>query len=177
MNTTAAAAEAHVTVTTIRAWCRNGVVTATKAAGRWVINAASLAHRIAIAAMRTTRKANDMDLNATYTYTRVGDTEPQTITPRIKTRVRNGLTLTSIDRLAPLLADQIDAIDDESGRAHTLTVLEGSGRIVLSDQPRGEFTNGTSRDDGRIVTTYQGTRWLPVSAVLDLAEQIRAALA
>jgi hypothetical protein len=61
MNTTAtateAAAQAHVTVATVRAWCRNGVVAATKRAGRWVIDTASLAHRLAIAAMKTTRRA------------------------------------------------------------------------------------------------------------------------
>lgn len=58
MNTTAAAAalEANVTVATIRTWCRAGVIAASKVAGRWVIDSASLAHRIAIAAMRT-RKA------------------------------------------------------------------------------------------------------------------------
>lgn len=52
MNTTAAATEAHVTVATIRTWCRNGVVTATKTAGRWIIDTASLAARIAIGAMK-----------------------------------------------------------------------------------------------------------------------------
>lgn len=61
MNTTAAALEAHVTVDTIRTWCRIGAVTALKQAGRWVIDTASLAHRITIGAMRT-RKAKTVDL-------------------------------------------------------------------------------------------------------------------
>ncbi|MFE9845806.1 hypothetical protein [Streptomyces goshikiensis] len=52
MNTTAAAAEAHVTVTTIRHWARRGVIAATKTAGKWVINAASLARRITIGALK-----------------------------------------------------------------------------------------------------------------------------
>ncbi|MFE3657297.1 hypothetical protein [Streptomyces sp. NPDC059165] len=52
MNTTAAAIEAHVTVATIRTWCRNGVIAAVKQAGRWIIDTASLAHRIAIGAMK-----------------------------------------------------------------------------------------------------------------------------
>ncbi|MGW3563519.1 hypothetical protein ACWDSL_06395 [Streptomyces sp. NPDC000941] len=56
MNTNAAAVEASVTVETIRTWCRNGVITATKTAGRWVIDAASLARRIAIAAMRARKE-------------------------------------------------------------------------------------------------------------------------
>jgi hypothetical protein len=57
MNTSAAATEAHVTVATIRTWCRRGVVAAIKTAGRWIIDTTSLAHRIAIAAIKATRKA------------------------------------------------------------------------------------------------------------------------
>ncbi|MFF1341156.1 hypothetical protein ACFVYT_25085 [Streptomyces sp. NPDC058290] len=52
MNTTAAATEAHVTVATIRTWARRGVIAATKTAGKWVIDAASLARRIAIGARK-----------------------------------------------------------------------------------------------------------------------------
>jgi hypothetical protein len=52
MNTTTAATEARVTVATIRTWCRRGAVAATKAAGKWVIDAASLARRIAIGARK-----------------------------------------------------------------------------------------------------------------------------
>lgn len=50
MNTTTAATQANVTVATIRTWCRNGVITATKQAGRWTIDTASLARRIEIGA-------------------------------------------------------------------------------------------------------------------------------
>ncbi|MFB6805503.1 hypothetical protein [Streptomyces sp. NPDC056387] len=53
MNTTAAAAQAGVTVATIRTWARRGVVAAIKTAGRWIIDTASLARRIAIGARRT----------------------------------------------------------------------------------------------------------------------------
>lgn len=52
MNTTTAAAQANVTVATIRSWCRRGVIAAVKQAGRWIIDAASLAHRITIGAMK-----------------------------------------------------------------------------------------------------------------------------
>ena len=48
MNTTAAALQANVTTKTIRIWCRRGVIAATKHAGRWIIEAASLTHRITI---------------------------------------------------------------------------------------------------------------------------------
>lgn len=54
MNTTAAATQANVTIGTIRTWCRKGVVAAVKAAGRWVVDAASLARRIEIGARRMT---------------------------------------------------------------------------------------------------------------------------
>lgn len=57
MNTTAAATEANVTVATIRTWCRIGAVAAVKQAGRWIIDSASLAARIAIGARRAARKA------------------------------------------------------------------------------------------------------------------------
>ncbi|MFF0629783.1 hypothetical protein [Streptomyces sp. NPDC004296] len=56
MNTTAAATEARVTVATIRTWCRRGVIAATKTAGRWVIDTASLAHRITIGALKRPAK-------------------------------------------------------------------------------------------------------------------------
>ncbi|MFI0156197.1 helix-turn-helix domain-containing protein [Streptomyces lydicus] len=52
MNTTAAATEANVTAATIRNWCRKGVIAATKQAGKWVIDTASLAHRITIGQLK-----------------------------------------------------------------------------------------------------------------------------
>ncbi|MFF3264965.1 helix-turn-helix domain-containing protein [Streptomyces sp. NPDC002932] len=64
MNTTTAADTAKVTVATIRDWARRGVIAATKVAGRWVINTASLAHRIAIGARRLARKARTLPLTA-----------------------------------------------------------------------------------------------------------------
>ncbi|MEU3447267.1 hypothetical protein AB0H29_08550 [Streptomyces thermolilacinus] len=65
MNTTAAATQARVTIATIRTWCRRGVVTAVKAAGRWIIDAASLARRIEIGARRVNQPADTSDLNPT----------------------------------------------------------------------------------------------------------------
>ncbi|MET9051206.1 helix-turn-helix domain-containing protein [Streptomyces bacillaris] len=52
MNTTTAAKTAKVTVATIRDWARRGIIAATKVAGRWIIDTASLARRIAIGAMK-----------------------------------------------------------------------------------------------------------------------------
>ncbi|MEU8040849.1 helix-turn-helix domain-containing protein [Streptosporangium sp. NPDC049078] len=54
MDTTAAATQASVTVATIRTWCRKGVIAALKVSGRWVIEAASLARRIALGAKTVT---------------------------------------------------------------------------------------------------------------------------
>jgi hypothetical protein len=50
MNTTTAAAKAHVTTATIRTWCRFGAVNATKTNGQWVIDEASLLRRINLGA-------------------------------------------------------------------------------------------------------------------------------
>lgn len=69
MNTTAAAAQANVTVATIRNWCRYGAVAAVKQAGRWIIDAASLAHRIAIGALK--RPARKVEFT-TDTMTAIG---------------------------------------------------------------------------------------------------------
>ena len=55
--TTEAARQAGVTVNTIRTWCARGVVAAVKQAGRWIIDAASLAYRINLPALlRPARK-------------------------------------------------------------------------------------------------------------------------
>lgn len=71
MNTTAAAIEASVTVETVRAWCRKGVVAAVKQAGKWTIDAASLAARIAIGQLKT-RKAPRPVVYSIETMTAIG---------------------------------------------------------------------------------------------------------
>lgn len=48
MDTTTAATKARRTVATIRTWCRRGVITATKRAGRWTIDATSLDYRLSL---------------------------------------------------------------------------------------------------------------------------------
>lgn len=177
MNTTAAAGQAGVTIPTIRTWARTGVVAAVKLAGRWVIDAASLAHRIAIGTLKI-RKATavTLDLTATYTYTPVGTSAPVTITPAVKRRTSvEGEHLTIVRNITPLLATRIDAITDEGDRLHALTVL-ADANIVISDQPCPGLAYASTRDEGRLATTYTGTRDLPVAAVLDLAEEIRTTL-
>lgn len=52
MDTATAAQQAGVTIATVQLWCRIGAVAAKKAAGRWVIVAASLARRIEIGRQR-----------------------------------------------------------------------------------------------------------------------------
>ncbi|GHB14568.1 hypothetical protein GCM10010330_80310 [Streptomyces tendae] len=56
MNTTLAATEAGVSIDTVRTWCRIGAVAAVKQAGRWIIDAASLAARIAVGKMKRPAK-------------------------------------------------------------------------------------------------------------------------
>lgn len=118
-----------------------------------------------------------MDLTATYTWTRPGDTQSTTVTPKVRDRQRDSERIISVRGLAPLLADQINAIEDEGDRLHTLEVLH-SAVITISDQP-GDFFDSTiaTRDEGRLATTYAGTRHLPKDAVLDLAETLRTQLA
>ena len=176
MNTTAAATQANVTVATIRTWCRNGVVTATKQAGRWIIDQASLAARIAIGAMRT-RKAKPVTINLAGTYTHA-DT---TVTTTVKTRTRpTGYTWTTVKGLAPLFADRLDSITDDGDRTAALIALQGS-QITITDQTEDgpdEIVNGIAfLDQGRLRVKHQATAAIPMDAVIDLAHQIRAQLA
>jgi hypothetical protein len=83
MNTAAAAAQANVTAATIRTWCRRNVITAIKQAGRWVIDAASLARRIQIGARRVTQQPTKINdylrrsiARARYEYTPYREDRP-----------------------------------------------------------------------------------------------------
>ncbi|WP_326681685.1 hypothetical protein [Streptomyces sp. NBC_01237] len=116
-----------------------------------------------------------IDLTATYTITD-GPEAGTVINAKVRTRERDGATITSVRGIAALLADRIDAIADPGDRFHTLAHL-GGATIAISDTDTQVTTNMiSSRDNGRIRTTYQGTRALPVDVVLDLAEQIREQL-
>src|SRR5690349_1689450 len=72
MNTTAAALQANVTTDTIRTWARRGVIAATKNAGRWIIDAASLAHRIAIGALKARKATTKPVVISVETLTAIG---------------------------------------------------------------------------------------------------------
>lgn len=72
MNTIAAAAQAQVSIPTIRTWCRNGVIAAVKQAGRWIIDTASLARRITIGAMKTARRTPKPVVYSIETMTAIG---------------------------------------------------------------------------------------------------------
>ncbi|MEE1812631.1 hypothetical protein [Streptomyces sp. BE133] len=176
-----AATQAHVTVATIRTWCRRNVVSAVKSAGRWVIDSVSLARRIAIGAMRVRKQATPMiDLNASYTITLIADQGPITITPKVKRRTvrRTGQDITTVTGIVPLLADRIDTITDPGNRAHAVTVLQ-SASIVISDTYDAAWDRQAgARDGGQLRTTYRGEiPQVTVDNVLDLAEQLRVQLA
>jgi hypothetical protein len=140
--------------------------------------AASLAHRIAISTWR--QKESPVDLTATYTVTYPGWDTPSVITPKLRTRTRDGVQVTTVRGLAPLLASRIDAIADEGERLHALTALSSAVIAIRSEADEvareGAYGYTTYRDYGRLSTNYQGTGQLPVSVVLDLAERLRAAL-
>ncbi|MGW2861968.1 hypothetical protein [Streptomyces sp. NPDC001205] len=120
-----------------------------------------------------------MDLTATYTVTYTGDSEPTVITPKVRHRTTpDGEHRITVQGIAPLLADRIDAITDEGDRLHVLQLLR-TAKIVISDQTDDDgydFDSGLtrSRDQGRLTTTYTDRGLLHYEAVLDLAEQLRA---
>lgn len=123
-----------------------------------------------------------MDLNATYTTTDLRTGEPVTITPVVKTRTtREGVTITTIRGLAPLVASLLDAITDEADRLHTIQVLATASIAIRSegDEKHAEGSDDMTawRDHGRLTTGYTGTKDLTVDQVLDVAAAIRAQLA
>lgn len=179
MNTTTAATQAHVTVTTIRTWCRNGVIAAAKSAGRWIINSASLARRIAIGAMRARKQAPmALDLTTTYTAVLVPGEAPTTITPTIKRRqTPHAGNIIRVTGIVPLLADQIDSIPDRGDRLHAITVLN-TATIVIAEARDADWDDApNARHGGRLRTTYRGeVGQITVDDVLDLAAQLRTQL-
>ncbi|MFI8872433.1 hypothetical protein [Streptomyces sp. NPDC055243] len=178
MDTAAAATQAHVTTATIRTWCRHNVIGAIKVAGRWIIDTASLAARIAIGAMRARKQAPmPLDLTAAYTTDLPGE-GPVTITPVIKRRSRNGQNLISVTGIVPLLAEKIDAIADLGARLHAVTVLNRV-TIVITDLTDADWDGDPqARESGQLRTTYSGEiPQITVDDVLDLATQLRTQLA
>ncbi|MFF8100121.1 hypothetical protein ACF07S_10150 [Streptomyces sp. NPDC016640] len=180
--TAAAAAQANVTVATIRTWCRRGVIAATKTAGRWVINTASLAARIAIGAMKRPARQEArpvIDLTATYVHALLPGEEPRDFTVKVKERTtHDGEHLISVRGLIPLFADRFDAITDEGDRIHALTVFQ-SAVIVISDRADADWEGDPqARESGRLRTTYRGgAAGITVDDVLDLAAKLRTQLA
>ncbi|MFE2563094.1 helix-turn-helix domain-containing protein [Streptomyces mirabilis] len=179
MNTTAAALQAHVTTATIRTWCRTGVIAAAKVAGRWIIDTASLAARIAIGAMRTRKQATQMiDLTATYTITLIADQGPITITPTVKRRTTpHAGNIIRISGIVPLLADRIDTITDFGDRAHAVTVLQNASIVITDTYNAAWDREAGARDGGQLRTTYRGEiPQVSIDDILDLAAQLRTQL-
>jgi hypothetical protein len=180
--TTAAATQAGVTVATIRTWCRRGVIAATKQAGRWVIDTASLTARIAIGAMKRPARQETrpvIDLNATYTHVLIPGEAPREFTVTVKERTtRDGEHLITVRSLIPLFADRFNAITSEGDRIHALTVFQ-SACIVISDRADADWDGDPlARESGRLRTTYRGgAAGITVDDVLDLAHQLRTQLA
>jgi hypothetical protein len=181
MNTTAAALQANVTAATIRTWCRRGAVTAIKQAGRWIIDNVSLTARITISAWkRPARKETPViNLNARYTWTGAGATQPTTVTPTVKRRTTpHAGNIIKISGLTALFADRFDAIADSNDRVHALTLFAGAS-IVISDTADSDWDDDPySRESGQLRTTYRGDLpQITVADVLDVAAQLRTQLA
>lgn len=180
--TTAAATQANVTVATIRTWCRNGVITATKTAGRWVIDSVSLAARVAIGAWKRptrTEATPVIDLTTTYTHTLLPGEEPRDLTVKVKERTtRDGERLISVRGLIPLFADRFNAITDDGNRMACLNSFI-SASIVISDRRNADWDDcPEAREGGRLRTTYRGgIPGITVADVLDLAARLRTQLA
>lgn len=179
--TTTAAAEAGVTIATIRTWCRRGVVAARKVAGRWAIDTTSLGRRIAIGARRARKQATvTLDLTASITLPAArNDETPETFTPIVKRRIdrRTGGNMISVRAWFPLVAGKLASLP-EGDRVHCMNILKTT-YITITDTPDPEWADDPqAREDGQLRTTYRGeVPQVTISDVLDLAAQLRAQLA
>ncbi|MFG2617784.1 hypothetical protein ACGFXC_09145 [Streptomyces sp. NPDC048507] len=146
MDTTTAAAQAKVTVSTVRAWARRSIVAATKTSGRWIIDAASLAHRIAIGAMKT-RKSTPVRVT-TETMVAIGGRRWQ----------KNGMDRVYINNWSDFAGITIGRYG--SGSISSVLV-EGVGYIANS-RAAGLLEAVTKvwfdAADGQVHATYRGDR-------------------
>ncbi|MEV8523107.1 hypothetical protein AB0451_02965 [Streptomyces sp. NPDC052000] len=161
MDTTAAALEAHVTADTIRTWCRIGAVDAVKTAGRWVIDTASLAHRIAIGLRKArmqstpgtmsargeeyvanwpTSIANRFQVGVEWTATTLIDLgfAEKADEGRIRRDALKGAVIPEVARLTPSQAQQIAMALAEKRRRLNATVLTHCHYCSLELTPNGE---------------------------------------
>ncbi|MFD7922475.1 hypothetical protein ACFV3R_25025 [Streptomyces sp. NPDC059740] len=110
MDATTAATKSKVTVATIRNWCRRGVITATKTAGRWDIDPTSLrAHRRRLIALDTARQARA----ATVIQTRITS---QLVLPNLTGSDKQVAWARDIRDRRIAAALQLVTHDDESGQ-------------------------------------------------------------
>lgn len=115
-----------------------------------------------------------LNLKGRYTTTLPGDGEPTTITPRITVRVQQGAPRTIITGLHPLLAHKLAALDEYT-RPHVEELLRTATIAItpaVDDGPTMPLLS--TRDRGRLITTYPGHSDLTTDDVLDLAEHLRA---
>jgi hypothetical protein len=164
MNTTAAATQAGVTVATIRTWCRRGVIAATKQAGRWIIDTASLAARIAIGAMHT-RKAKAMTepvevrIDDTFTIRAEQQTSPAYGTTSWYAALHTNGWKTGFSFEGSTAQEAIDrALRDhniERAQSARLEELEDAG--ILADLSTG-YTGGMHAQLGSLTREPRATR-------------------
>jgi hypothetical protein len=157
MNTTTAATEARVTVATIRTWCRRGVVAATKTAGRWVIDSASLTRRIEIGARMsspTTRYTIVEGANqygtTTWTVTRTDGTEAG-FGPGKDSRIRD-MVFIKKDH-AEIAAGVLEQLPEEYRFAKREVRYHSSS--INSNHWVWEVTGGTSNDPKELKTNIR----------------------
>jgi hypothetical protein len=116
ITTATAAVQAHVTVATIRTWCRNGVVAAVKTGRRWAIDTASLLRRIAIGRRTVTRQLATFANPAAAETKAVELVEAGAIIPAGRRGLYLAVSTSADDRY---LIDTINGSCTCKGHAHT----------------------------------------------------------
>ncbi|MEU1908420.1 hypothetical protein [Streptomyces hygroscopicus] len=135
MDAATAARKSRVTIDTIRTWCRRGVITATKTAGRWDIDQNSLrAHRRRLIAIRNARRTR----NAATIQARI---TTQLTLPHLTGTPDQVAKADDIRRRAIQAALQLVTHSDESGQptGHA-TYRLSSGPTMFDSDPLDAYT-------------------------------------
>jgi hypothetical protein len=171
--TTATAARiARATVKQIRTWCRNGIVAATKAHGRWVIDVASL--RTLIARLRPAPRPRPAD------HYRPGENTPAKTGRAARTRVGHHMSVGRRHDVLDALVSRTNG--DQITAAAYLAELGADADFIKSyASPFGKAIARVYREVGReperIGLARVGRRLVPVFAYAEADRQLLDAAA
>lgn len=152
--TTAQAAErARVTAYTIRHWCRYGAVAAVKQCGRWVVDATSLTHRIAISQLKKSRTTPDE-----HTHTCGHPVQP--VIDGAPDRAQRPCWRCQVQARSRAEAERRQAVQDTYGAGHTASKAQRRYLVYLIRQTPQPPPGCPSPDILDVLPAHAASTWI-----------------